>query len=118
MIVTAEQREMAVAIQAYLAWCFEKETQPRVDELAKMVGMSRSAFSRRYRRLCGESPSRTLKRGQTRYARELLKAGTGVNRAAYRAGFGSRRTIYRTFRRLLHTTPGKAHSSTAKQKHR
>lgn len=93
-------------LDEYLAWCFSNETAPRADELAARAGMSRSAFSRRYKKICGVSPSRALKQAQLRYVQSLMGTGRDLTTLAYAAGFGSRRSIFRSFRREMGATPG------------
>ena len=100
-----EQEELRRAVRNYLAWCFRRETQPRVSELAAILGMTISQFSRRFKRVCGENPSVVLKREQLKRARRNIARGKSVNRAGYGAGFGTRRSIYRSFRRAFGTTP-------------
>lgn len=89
----------------YLADCFRDETPPRVSELASILEMRPSQFTRYFQRIYGENPLAVLKRAQVLHADRLLRDGFSVNDAAYRSGFGTRRSIYRTFRRVFGTTP-------------
>lgn len=100
-----KRHELEHATLRYLVRCFKRQTTPQVTELAALVGMKPSAFSRYFRRICGENPSIVLKRAQLQRARRHLAKGITVNRAAYGAGFGTRRSIYRAFRRVFGTTP-------------
>ena len=92
--------------ELYLQNCFLKETPPRADELADLSGLSRSNFSRQFREEVGEPPARYLKRRQIEHAAEMLDdSQITLNRIAYRSGFGTRRTLFRSFRRHLGETP-------------
>jgi len=106
--MTEQQARLRDAVREYLVWCFKHESAPRADELARFVGMSRSAFSRHFKAICGGPPGRALKRAQLHYAHELIGAGARTNRAAYQAGYGSRRTLYRSFRRAFGSSPSAA----------
>lgn len=103
-----ERQELHRAVLLYLAWCFKRETRPQVAELAEIVGMTPSAFSRRFKRVCGENPSVILKRAQLERAMRGIARGKSVNRAGYGAGFGTRTSIYRAFQRAFGETPSSA----------
>jgi AraC-like DNA-binding protein len=105
-----ELEELDRAICKYLAWCFRRGTPPHVGELARMLGMTPSRFQRHFKRICGENPSRVLKRLQVRRAERLLGQGKSVEQAALRAGFVNQRTIYRAFHSAFGTTPRRATS--------
>lgn len=98
-------RNLESAVLRYVVRCFRRETPPRVSELAELLGMTPSAFTRRFKRQCGENPSTVLKRLQLLYAQKRLLRGNTVNRAAYASGYGTRRSIYRSFRRAFGQTP-------------
>lgn len=95
-------------LDEYLDWCYANQTGPRVDELAKFAGMSPSVFSRKFRHLCGEPPSKALKRAQLDRAQQLLADSNNLAVVAYAAAYGTRRTLYRSFKRMLGTTPRRA----------
>jgi AraC-like DNA-binding protein len=96
-------RELA---ESYLAWCFREETPPRADEVAGYAGLSRSNFSRQFREEVGEPPGRYLKRRQLEEAAKMLDdSQTSLESIAYQNGFGTRRTLFRSFRRIFGTTP-------------
>lgn len=93
-------------IEVYLRDCFARETSPRVSELARRLGWSRTTFVQRFTVAFGVAPSAFLKARQLEHATGLLRS-TRLTSAqiAYRCGFGTRRTMFRTFRRALAVTP-------------
>jgi len=94
------------AADAYLLWCFERQTSPRVAELAQRSGISRHALRRAWIERTGSAPAAYLKRRQIEFSKILLEVSDlGANAVAYRAGFGTRRTLFRSFRRVATTTP-------------
>jgi AraC-like DNA-binding protein len=98
--------EIARTIDSYLRDCFERESPPRVDELAQTVGLASAALSRRFRRCCGVRLADHLKRQQVEFAERLLRdSDLTTTQIAYRAGFGTRRTFFRSYRRLTGDTP-------------
>jgi AraC-like DNA-binding protein len=95
-----------LTLQAYLRWCFLHESPPRVKELAGLLRVSRATLARACERHLGLSPSRLLKDGQLEFAADLLERGEASTTAvAYRAGFGTRATLFRSFRRVRGHTP-------------
>jgi AraC family transcriptional regulator len=93
-------------IERYLAECFAAEQAPRVSELAECCGMSAPQLTRRFVREHGTRPSDYLKRRQVELAQQLLDSTTlSTTRIAYCAGFGTRRTFFRVFRRITGMTP-------------
>jgi transcriptional regulator GlxA family with amidase domain len=98
--------ELKSAIDDYLRDCFDRESPPRVDELAQVVGLAPAALSRRFRRRYGVGLAEHLKRLQVDFAEGLLRdSELTATQIAYRAGFGTRRTFFRAYRRLKGDTP-------------
>lgn len=87
------------------AMIMSHDSPPRVAELASRLGMSRFAFTRHFKLLCGEPPSSALKRAHLLRAEELLPQVGNVTLTAYAAAYGTRRTMLRSFRRLLLCRP-------------
>jgi len=99
-------RDFADAVRSYLARCFAARTAPRVDELARLLGMHPAALSRSYRTSTGHHLSAVLKDGQIEEAKRLLlNTDLPLHDIAVRAGFGTPNTLFRTFRLRLGTTP-------------
>ena len=81
-------------------------TPPDARELAFHLALTPSTLSRRFCALYGELPGAYMKRRQLAIAILLLQTTTlGTATIAARSGFGSRETLFRTFRRLLRATP-------------
>lgn len=94
------------AIQQYLAECFAHEEPPRACEVATRCGLSPVQLTRALQREQGMRPAAYLKARQVELARQLLST-TDLNTTeiAYRAGFGTRATFFRVFRRITGKTP-------------
>ena len=94
------------AIDGYLAHCFAAEDVPRASELAARCGMSPAQLTRLFVRDRGMRPSDYLKSQQVECAKRLLATTTlTTTEIAYRAGFGTRATFFRVFRRVTGKTP-------------
>jgi AraC-like DNA-binding protein len=50
-------RDLETLVDSYLAHCFQTQSPPRVDELAKWAGVSRITLTQRFKREFGELPS-------------------------------------------------------------
>jgi AraC-like DNA-binding protein len=93
-------------LSAYLEWCYRVETPPRVSEIAQSLGVTSAQLSKEFRRLFGANLSDYLKTRQLEYADSLLReTKLTVTKVAYLAGFGTRRTFFRTYRRMKGETP-------------
>lgn len=78
----------------------------RVNDLARHVGMSPSAFAHAYPRLAGESPHRAILRLKIEAAKRLLlEDRLRVKEAAGRLGFSSEFHFSRAFKRLEGVAP-------------
>jgi AraC family transcriptional activator of mtrCDE len=77
-----------------------------VQSLSRSVGLSRSAFMARFVMAFGESPISLLRRVRMRYAAELLAANAlSIDQVALQAGYQSRSSFTRTFRRHYGSNP-------------
>ena len=104
MIRSREHLELRLT--AYLDACYHIETPPRVSELADSLGISSAQLSKTFHRLFGSHLSDYLKTRQVEYAEVLLRqTSLTVTKVAYMAGFGTRRTFFRTYRRIKGETP-------------
>ena len=96
------------AIDGYLANCFADEDVPRASELAVKCGISPAQLTRLFVRDRGMRPSDYLKSRQVEYAKRLLMTTPlTTTEIAYRAGFGTRATFFRVFRRVTGMTPSR-----------
>jgi AraC-like DNA-binding protein len=94
------------AVEEYLDRCFSTEEPPRVSELATVLGISRETLSRDFAASYGTPLSAYLKQRQIAHAKRLLSASDlSTTQIAYLCGFGTRRTFYRSFRRVTSLTP-------------
>jgi AraC family transcriptional activator of mtrCDE len=77
-----------------------------VRTLSHTVGLSRSAFMARFSAAFGESPMSLLRRVRMRHAADLLAANApSIDRVALNAGYQSRSSFTRTFRRYYGSDP-------------
>ena len=78
-----------------------------VGTLAAHAGMSRSAFSARFRELVGEPPLQYLTRWRMQVAANLLRAGElSVMEVAEAVGYGAEASFGKVFKRFLGVGPG------------
>ena len=93
-------------VDQYVLTCMEQETPPRVFELARFLEVSRNRLIAIFKRALGMPPSRYLKQKQVEAAKQLLSTtNLPADKIAYLVGFGTRRTIFRIFRRSVGGTP-------------
>lgn len=76
-----------------------------VDRLARLVGLSRSAFAERFVERVGLAPMRYLSRWRAQRASELLSEHRSVAEVARLLGYGSERTFREAFKRETGRTP-------------
>jgi AraC-like DNA-binding protein len=77
-----------------------------VDELAREIGLSRSALADRFTRLLGEPPMRYLSRQRMQFAAKRLKIShEPIARIAFEAGYESEAAFNRAFKRELGVPP-------------
>ncbi|HEY0158721.1 MAG TPA: helix-turn-helix transcriptional regulator [Thermoanaerobaculia bacterium] len=93
-------------VARYVRECLAREDVPRVSELAAIHGMTPEYVSRAFRDRFGLRISEYMKSIQVRVAQRLLR-NTDLNttRIAYRCGFGTRRSFFRTYRRVAGQSP-------------
>lgn len=96
-----------VRLGAVLEHLESRTDQPvRLEELARMAGMSRSSFQRAFRRALNASPVDYWIRLRVEKARGLLARGTvRVKEAAQAAGFDDSNYFTRQFRRVVGVSP-------------
>lgn len=77
-----------------------------VQSLSHAVGLSRSAFMARFSAAFGESPMSLLRRVRMRHAADLLAANAlSIDQVALNAGYQSRSSFTRTFRKYYSSDP-------------
>lgn len=91
-----------------IGWLRDNYAEPvRMDDLAKMCGMSVSAFHRRFRAVTAMSPLQFQKRIRLQQARSLLVARRGdIAGIGHRVGYDSPSQFTREYRRLFGAPPG------------
>ena len=78
-----------------------------VGDVAAEVALSRSAFSARFRKLVGESPSRYITRAHLAHAAALLHTtNASLAEIADRAGYGTEFSFGKAFKRTFGVSPG------------
>ncbi|MDY0885893.1 AraC family transcriptional regulator [Dongia soli] len=92
--------------RAFAGMASRPSDQHTVQSLSHSVGLSRSAFMARFVVAFGESPISLLRRVRMRYAAELLAANAlSIDQVALQAGYQSRSSFTRTFRRHYGSNP-------------
>lgn len=95
-------------INRAIGWIRDNYAEPvRIERLAKMAGMSESAFHRQFRAVTAMSPLQFHKRIRLQQARSLLVADPGdIAGIAHRVGYDSPSQFTREYRRLFGAPPG------------
>ncbi|HVY80433.1 MAG TPA: AraC family transcriptional regulator, partial [Steroidobacteraceae bacterium] len=76
------------------------------EELARQVGLSRSALAERFTRLMGEPPMRYLAQQRLQSAAQRLKASSdSIARVAFQVGYESEAAFNRAFKRAFGVPP-------------
>ena len=91
-----------------IGWIRDNYAEPmRIDDLARLSGMSASAFHRHFRAVTAMSPLQFQKRIRLQEARSLLVAHPGdVAGIGHLVGYDSPSQFNREYRRLFGTPPG------------
>lgn len=88
-----------------------------VADLARAVGMSRSAFAFAFKQKVGAPPLDYLLRWRMEVARDALRRGETVAMVAARVGYASESAFGNAFKRIHGTAPKRYWSSTDAQEH-
>jgi AraC-like DNA-binding protein len=91
-----------------IAWIRDNYAEPmRIDDLARLSGMSASAFHRHFRTVTAMSPLQFQKRIRLQRARSLLVADPGdIGGVGHLVGYDSPSQFNREYRRLFGAPPG------------
>lgn len=92
-------------LSAYLDQCYERERQPSTSDFAHWLGVNRVTLYRWCQAEFGLPPNTLLREDRLRRADELLSDGFTTAEAAYQAGYRTRGTMFREFRKLRGSTP-------------
>lgn len=102
-------------VHEYVDRCLAAESAPRAAELAGQLAVTRDTLNRWSRTILGRSAGDYLRERQIAHARGLLeRTSLPLTKVAYRAGFGTRRALFRAFVRHTGVTPGRYRSSLTK----
>lgn len=95
-------------ISRAIAWIRDNYAEPmRIDDLARLSGMSASAFHRHFRAVTAMSPLQFQKRVRLQHARSLLVANPAdIAGVGHRVGYDSPSQFTREYRRLFGAPPG------------
>ena len=91
-----------------IGWIRGNYAEPmRIDDLARLSGMSPSAFHRHFRAVTAMSPLQFQKRIRLQEARSLLVSGPGdIAGIGHRVGYDSPSQFNREYRRMFGVPPG------------
>jgi AraC-like DNA-binding protein len=91
-----------------IAWIRDNYAEPmRIDNLARLSGMSASSFHRHFRAVTAMSPLQFQKRIRLQHARSLLVARPGdIAGVGHHVGYDSPSQFNREYRRLFGAPPG------------
>lgn len=83
----------------------QAETEPSLDELARLAGLSSFHFHRVFKAITGLTPKGYARALRSRKVRDGLKASHSVTEALYDAGFNSNSRFYESAAELLGMKP-------------
>jgi transcriptional regulator GlxA family with amidase domain len=90
----------------YVEQCAHNETPPRVVEFAASLERSERSLRVAWREDVGGAPGAFLRLSQLSIVKSLLLGTTmDLTQIAYRTGFGTRRSLFRAFRREIGIAP-------------
>lgn len=95
-------------VRGTIQWIRDHYDEPlRIDELARLAGLSPSAFHRRFRNVTALSPLQFQKRIRLQHARELLVADAGdIAAVGHLVGYDSPSQFSHEYRCLFGAPPG------------
>lgn len=78
----------------------------RLDEIAKMFGISTSLLSHEFVKFTGRSVYEYVLHCRIRFAKELIYSGTSLGDAAFQCGFNDYSSFLRAFTKIVGMSPG------------
>ena len=95
-----------IDVARYVADCLRREDSPRASELAMQYGVTLSHLSRTFHARYGVTLSEFIKSMQVRRADLLLRSTKlDTTHVGYACGFGTRRSFFRAYRRVIGCSP-------------
>ncbi len=89
-----------------LSLLHEKPAHPwTLEDLAREVGLSRSAFAERFTHYVGQPPMQYLSRWRMQVAAGMLAKGSKVVQVAFEVGYDSEAAFSRAFKRMVGASP-------------
>ncbi|MFT3971492.1 MAG: AraC family transcriptional regulator [Micropruina sp.] len=106
-LVTSEaNRELIARLSPVMERLTNDESNPSLDELARLVEMSKYQLVRAMRRATGLSPMAWRQNARIIQARRLLREGRAIADTAYTLGFTDQSHFHRVFRSHVAVSPG------------
>ncbi|HYI71865.1 MAG TPA: AraC family transcriptional regulator [Skermanella sp.] len=110
-VIFEQCRSLATAIPRHDAEeCWHAANWGTVGQAARLAGMSREGYSRRFSRLHGMPPHTFQLTENLNEARRLLRTGGRIAAVAADTGFADQSHLGRCFRRAFGVTPGRYRS--------
>jgi AraC family transcriptional activator of mtrCDE len=104
--------------RAFAAMANRPAARHTVHALSQSVGLSRSAFMAKFAAAFGESPMAVLRRLRMRHAAGLLAGNAlSIDQVAMQAGYRSRSSFTRTFRRHYGSDPSEYRAKAKRGRH-
>jgi AraC family transcriptional regulator of adaptative response/methylated-DNA-[protein]-cysteine methyltransferase len=101
----SQQERQAALVAAICRAITAAETTPKLNELARMAGMSSYHFHRLFKQVTGLTPKAYGDAQRAQRMREELGQGHTVTEAIYQAGYGAQSRFYEKSERMLGMTP-------------
>jgi len=92
-------------VSAAVSWIEEARAMPRIEELARRVGLSQSALERRFRRVVGASPKKFASIMRLRHVLNLGSKGADLTSIAHAAGYYDQSHFIKDFKRFSGIAP-------------
>jgi AraC-like DNA-binding protein len=92
-------------VREAVSWIEESRAMARIEELARLVGLSQSALERRFRRVVGASPKKFASIVRLRHVLHLHSKGADFTSIAHAAGYYDQSHFIKDFKRFSGLAP-------------
>jgi AraC-like DNA-binding protein len=106
LLARIHQPTLDPLITAAVAWLESESGHPRIDALARYIGLSQSALERRFRRIIGVTPKKYASLLRFQRAMALGKTTNDQTVVAHNAGYFDQSHFISHFRRVMGSSPG------------